>query len=367
MVKARMAHRSSAGSRRLLLALVVLALAQLACGGSDLDVRERVDGDWIRVYFTDPDLADQETNLQGGLDEDLTRVLAHAEASVDAAAYHLDLTSVADALIAAHQRGVQVRLVTEADNADEQVVRGLQEVGVAVLEDSSERGLMHNKFVVIDGQWVWTGSWNFTENGTYRNNNHAVLIASPSLAENYTTEFEEMFAGQFGAGSKADTPHPRIVITARTEGQQGRRIEMKSYFAPEDGVADEIIAQIKAARERIRFLAFVFTSEEIAAAMLERADAGVVVQGVMESRNVDGQYDQYEHLKSTVHDVLLDGNPYIMHHKLIIIDDETVILGSYNFTHSAETINDENTLIIHDAQVAALFVEEFGRMYEQAR
>jgi phosphatidylserine/phosphatidylglycerophosphate/cardiolipin synthase-like enzyme len=52
---------------------------------------------------------------------------------------------------------------------------------------------------------------------------------------------------------------------------------------------------------------------------------------------------------------------------VIIIDDETVILGSYNFSQSAETRNDENVLIIHDAAVAGRFVEEFGRIYEQAR
>jgi phosphatidylserine/phosphatidylglycerophosphate/cardiolipin synthase-like enzyme len=56
-----------------------------------------------------------------------------------------------------------------------------------------------------------------------------------------------------------------------------------------------------------------------------------------------------------------------MHHKVIIIDDETVILGSYNFSRSAEISNDENVLIIHDPAVASLFVEEFGRIYQQAR
>jgi phosphatidylserine/phosphatidylglycerophosphate/cardiolipin synthase-like enzyme len=56
-----------------------------------------------------------------------------------------------------------------------------------------------------------------------------------------------------------------------------------------------------------------------------------------------------------------------MHHKVIIIDDETVVLGSYNFTSSAEAYNDENVLIIHDTEVAGLFVEEFARVYQEAR
>jgi len=114
-------------------------------------------------------------------------------------------------------------------------------------------------------------------------------------------------------------------------------------------------------------MSFIFTSEPIAAALLERAQEGVVVQGVIEDRNTGGQYSQYDRLRQVVHDLLPDGNPYTMHHKVIIIDDATVILGSYNFTASANERNDENILIIHDPEVAALFVEEFGRVYEQAR
>ena len=220
---------------------------------------------------------------------------------------------------------------------------------------------------LLKSKSVWTGSWNLTENGTYRNNNNAVLIASTALAENYTAEFEEMFAGQFGPTSPADTPNSRVVITVEIGEGQERQVEVENYFAPEDEVADRIIAEIEGAQSRIRFLAFVFTSDEIADAMLERERAGVVVQGVVESRNAEREYSEYERLRAVVHDVLSDGNPYIMHHKVIIIDDATVILGSYNFTASAETRNDENLLIIHDAEVAALFVAEFGRVYETAR
>jgi phosphatidylserine/phosphatidylglycerophosphate/cardiolipin synthase-like enzyme len=127
------------------------------------------------------------------------------------------------------------------------------------------------------------------------------------------------------------------------------------------------MAEIEAAQERIRFMAFTFTSDEIADALLARARDGVVVRGVVEARNAEREYSEYERLRRELHDVLPDGNPYIMHHKVIIIDDATVITGSYNVTASAEDSNDENVLIIHDAEVAALFVEEFGRVYELAR
>lgn len=356
----------------LILAAVIVALAQLACDSLDgsSTVTETVSGDWIRVYFTSPRYPDDDAYHNGGLDEELAAVIEQAEASVDVVAYDLDLERVTDALIAAHRDGAQVRVVVESDNGDEQAVSDLRRAGVPLVEDERESGLMHNKFVVIDEQWVWTGSWNMTHNGTYRNNNNTVLIASPALAENYTAEFEEMFTGQFGPTSPADTPNPRVVINVEIgagEEKQERQVEVENYFAPEDEVAAQIISEIEGAQERIRFLAFVFTSDEIADSMLARARDGVMVQGVVESRSAEGEYSEYERLRVAVHDVLQDGNPYILHHKVIIVDDATVILGSYNFTASAEEKNDENLLIIHDPEVAALFVAEFGRVYEQAR
>jgi phosphatidylserine/phosphatidylglycerophosphate/cardiolipin synthase-like enzyme len=354
----------------ILLALSTVVLAQAACGElyvGSRTVSETASGDWIRVYFTDPRYPDDDTYHHGGLDEELVAVIGQAEASVDVAAYDFDLERVADALIAAHQRGVKVRFVTDSDNADEDAVRDLRRAGIPVVEDKRDSGLMHDKFVVIDEVWVWTGSWNLTENGTYRNNNNAVLIASPALAENYTVEFEEMFSDQFGPTSPAGTPNPRVIITAELGEGLSKQIEVENYFAPEDGVAAQIIAEIQGAQSRVRFIAFTFTSDEIADAMLGRARAGIVVQGVIEGRNAESNYSQYDRLRREIHDILLDGNPYIMHHKVIIIDDETVILGSYNFTASAEESNDENVLIIHDTEVAALFTEEFGRVYETAR
>lgn len=354
----------------LVIALAALIVAQIACDDSDggqHTVKETASGDWIHVYFTSPRYPDDDSYHYGGLDEQLAAVLGYAETSVDVAAYDFDLESVANALIAAHQRGVKVRFIVESDNADENAVGQLQQTGISIVEDQRDEGLMHNKFVVIDNQWVWLGSWNLTENGTYRNNNNAVLIASPALAENYTAEFEEMFTGKFGPTSPADTPNPHIFITTELDQGQTKQVELESYFAPEDEAQAQIIAEIQGAQSRIRFMAFIFTSDEIADAMLERARAGVVVQGVIEDRNAEREYSEYERLRAEVHDVLPDGNPYIMHHKVIIIDDETVILGSYNFTASAEDRNDENILIIHDPEVVALFVDEFGRVYEAAR
>ena len=371
-------HSPSSEFDRRLSAIVVsmglLIVAQIACVGigpivGDLSAHETATGDWIQVYFTDPGISGEESGHPSSIAQALASAIGRAESTIDLAVYDFDLKGLAAALSAAEERGVRVRVVTESDNIldNRDIFIHLERAGIPVVEDGRESGLMHNKFIVIDSEKVWTGSWNATENGTYRNNNNLVSISSSALAENYTAELDEMIDRRFGPDSPSNTPTPELTITVEAGGERQRQVYVESYFAPEDGVADEIISEIEAARERIRFMAFVFTSDEIAHAMVERAEAGVVVQGVMESRHVNGQYDEYRRLKRAAHDVLLDGNAYSMHHKVIIIDDETVILGSYNFSQSAETANDENVLIIHDQDVADLFVQEFGRVYERAR
>ncbi len=145
----------------------------------------------ITVYFIDPSDPNA-ASYRGGVDEILVEAIGQAQAEVALAVYDLNLWSVRDALIAAHQRGVTVRMVTESDNLDEPEIQDLREAGIEVLGDRRE-GLMHNKFVIIDRWEVWTGSTNLTTGGVYRNDNNLVRIRSTRLAQDYITEFEEMF------------------------------------------------------------------------------------------------------------------------------------------------------------------------------
>ena len=141
---------------------------------------------WIDIYFTDPEspLSSQET---GGLDGPLAASIDAARLTVDVAIYSLNLTSIRDALIHAHERGVQVRVVMESDNMDRSAPQALIDAGIPILGDRRE-GLMHDKFVVIDRSEVWLGSMNYTYSGTYEDNNQLFHIRSVKMAENYTKE-----------------------------------------------------------------------------------------------------------------------------------------------------------------------------------
>ncbi|MEX0788031.1 MAG: phospholipase D-like domain-containing protein [Anaerolineales bacterium] len=305
------------------------------------------------VFFTRPD-AQSIPALAGGIESGLTAALDSATQSVELAVYRIDLERIRDSLVRAQRRGVIVRVVTESDNILEPVVAALEAAGIPVLGDRRE-GLMHHKFLVIDRRFVWTGSMNLTVNDLGRNDNHLIQLESFELAADYQTEFEEMWADRFGPDSLADTPHPRLTVSG---------IPVEAYFSPDDGVARRIVGLIQSAQHTVRFLAFSFTSDEIALAMIERAQAGVDVQGVMDSGQSQGLGTELERLRQAGITVRRDGNPSLMHHKVILIDGQAVLTGSYNFSRNAEASNDENVIILFDARMAGPFEQEWERVFD---
>ena len=317
-----------------------------------------VDGGWFELYFTNPSspLASQKT---GGPDGPLAEAIDSARLTVDVAIYSLSLNSIRDALLRAHDRGVQVRMVMESDNLDRSDPQKLKDAGIPILGDRRE-GLMHDKFAVIDGSEVWMGSMNFTDSGGYEDNNNLMRIRSVKMAENYTKEFEEMFVDdKFGEDVVPETPNPRVTI-------DGTPIDV--YFSPDDHVQASFIDLVNNARHSIYFMAFSFTTDEIGDAVRARAEDGVTVAGVMETEQVNSNIGtEFDPFKQAGLDVFKDGNDGLMHHKVMIIDESIVIFGSYNFTNSAETRNDENLLVIYNKDIAAQFIAEFRRVYAQAQ
>jgi phosphatidylserine/phosphatidylglycerophosphate/cardiolipin synthase-like enzyme len=318
---------------------------------------EETPSGWYSVYFTDP-VSPAAGTYRGGPDETLAAAIESARLSVDVAIYDLNLWSLRDALIDAHRRGLKVRVVTESDNLDEPEIQELREAGVSLLGDRRE-GFMHHKFVVIDHLEVWTGSMNFTTQGAYLNDNNLLRVRSSRLAEDYTVEFEEMFVDDlFGPWSHTNTPYPSLTIEDTS---------LEVYFSPDDGTRAHLLALINAAESSIYFMAYSFTSDEIAEALLASAEAGLEVKGVFEETQYKSNIGtEYDRLREAGLEVRLDGNRRNMHHKVMIIDERILVTGSYNFSANAEDSNDENTLIIYSPQVASIYVEEFERVFALA-
>ena len=320
-------------------------------------------GSWWQVYFTDPHTVNDPDNARGSIPEKLIDRISKAQRSIHIAAFEFDLTPVAEALVAAHRRGVEVQWITDDENgleADEDQGHGqfamLDEAGIDVRDDG--RGaLMHNKFVVFDDQTVWTGSTNITVNDSFRNNNNVIMIESPEVAAIYEREFAEMWSGKYGPASPSMVDSQRLTIA-------GTPVQI--LFAPEDEVIGRLVLLIEGAQSSIRFMAFSFTHNDLAAAVLARADAGVDVRGIFETRGSETQYSALGTLYCAGVPVRQDGNPGTFHHKVFVIDDKTVITGSLNFSQNADESNDENVVVITNPDIAAQYIHEFERRWAEA-
>ena len=309
------------------------------------------------VYFSEVGAVNNPLSLE----KRLVAKLDSAEERVDAALYDLGSEPIADALIDAHKRGVKVRVFTEYDNIKDkngnekpEIIR-LQKAGVPVRDDGDNQGLMHHKFFVIDGRYVWTGSYNTTYNGAYKNNNNVVWIDSEPLAYNFTQEFREMYIlAEMDRSSDPHIPFPHITLNDGTQ--------ISTYFAPENDTISPLLKEIKSAKKSIYFMVFSFTHDKLGKAMRDRYKKGVPVEGVFEEKQID-QHSEYESMLNAGIPVIVDGGPGTMHHKVIIIDEETVITGSYNFSRNAETRNSENLLIIKENNdIARAYLDEFNRL-----
>lgn len=267
--------------------------------------------------------------------------LDSAEESIHCALFDIGLASVQNKLLE-KEKEMEVKIVT-----DDQYLKKFNHDFVK----TDSWGLMHNKFCIVDGKKISTGSMNPTENGAYKNNNNLLLIESATLTDNYEKEFQEMWMGIFKSGG--NVLNPLIYLN---------QIKIQNYFCPEDHCAHRVKEELKKAQESIHFMAFSFTHEGIANVLLLKNLDSVLVKGVMEARQVS-KYSQFERLLNNGIDVIKDGNKNNMHHKVFIIDGKTVITGSFNPSAGGDTRNDENILIIEDEEIAGLYLEEFDKVY----
>ena len=358
---------SSRTALLLVLAIGAIALALIVAvpiirsrqGRATLPPPPTTAGPWYELHFTTPVYPDRVENRRGGLDVRLVSLIDATQKTLDVAIYDFDLQNVAQAMARAKQRGVAVRMVTDSDTLNQRdaavqaALKTVRDAAIPIVDDQ-RRAIMHHKFVVSDGVTVLTGSWNFTTGDTYRLNNNVAILRSPELAANYANEFEKMFARrQFGPTKPKDKPHPSVTI-------QGARVE--TYFASQEDPTGRIVAAIREARSKVDFLAFSFTHDAIGTALVERHRAGVKVRGVFENTGSETRFSEFGRLKEAGAEVYQDGNPYVMHHKVVVVYDHLVFFGSFNFSDNAAEDNDENLLVVDDPVFANAFAAEVNRM-----
>jgi phosphatidylserine/phosphatidylglycerophosphate/cardiolipin synthase-like enzyme len=270
----------------------------------------------------------------------LAQFILSAKERVHCAFFDLDLDGVINALDTQYKKGLDVKLVVDTDNYGY-----VESLDFAVQDNRSS--IMHNKFCIIDNS-ISTGSFNPTVNGAQKNNNNLIIINSKVLADNYEDEFDELWNGIFGKGGKVNNP---VVYL------NGSKIE--NYFCPDDSCSEKVKDALEKAENSIYFLVFSFTHDSIANKIVLKMHENVSVKGVFEKRGAGSEYSKYRLFEYQEADIRKDNNSGVMHHKIFIIDNETVITGSFNPSENADWKNDENILIIHDKYVAERYSEEF--------
>ncbi len=318
---------------------------------------------WLQVYFSDPNPPDQ---VERGIDRVAVQAVEQAVQTVDVTSFDFTLPGFTNALVAAAGRGVRVRVVLDELNGSHNLkasesptgkafdaLKTLTSGNIKVVDGGRDNGLMHDKMIILDGKTLIMGSWNMSYNDTYRNDNNLLVITDPQLIANYQAKFDELYVEKrFGTKAVVGALEPQLVLDG---------VQVENYFSPPDHVMDKLVAYVEAAKKSVRFMIFTYTSDRLASAMIARHDAGLIVEGVIENR--DAAHGVLPALFCAKLPVKTDGNRYTMHHKVIIIDDDTVITGSFNFTVTADKANDDNLLVIHSPAVAALFLKEFDRVY----
>jgi phosphatidylserine/phosphatidylglycerophosphate/cardiolipin synthase-like enzyme len=269
---------------------------------------------------------------------------------------------------------------------------------------------MHNKFAIVDDQWVFTGTWNFTVTGLYGteenmqqgildgNQNHVVEINWLGLASIYETEFNEMW------GTTALNPDPLAsnFSTRKTDNTthlidiNGKKVEI--YFSAGDNAVGRLAELVKnEAQFNTYFSIFAWSDQKVVDELkqkwegsyndLEGTLTGFDVKGIFDSSFWNqwwsASIDMTGRTASQVSinnpntrwanpaPVYADSEVRKLHSKTMIIDadttsDPTVIVGSTNWSNNGNNVNDENMLIIHDAGITNQFVQEFNARYQQA-
>lgn len=342
----------------------------------------------IKVYFT----TDVDNSVSTGvdaihliqaMDDTLIAYLNRAKYSIDIAIYNFsnqNVSNISAVLNAIHNAGnVDIRVIYDGGSSN----FGIQTLDAGIAKIASPSGgiygIMHNKFVVIDGKsadpndpLIWTGSTNWTEGNLNSDANNTIIIQDQSLATAYTLEFEEMFGSdsltpnptnaKFGPDKTDNTPHKFII--------GGKNIE--SYFSPSDDANKVILNTIESANTDMQISTMLITRSDIAYKIEDAVNAGVTSHVLVNSEG-ECSASVFALLTTELGSNFLTDNIVAgtMHNKMMIVDhgntasDPTLLTGCHNWSNAANNKNDENTLVIHDATIANIYYQHFVARYSQ--
>lgn len=305
-----------------------------------------------------------------GAPDDLEAVIVDfidgAKKRLEIAVQELESRPIAEAIIRARARKCLVKIVLEQDylkstklQSDPWAASGKhepnREIHNAILRSRIDvktdynTSIFHQKFIVRDRTSLLTGSTNFTPTGTHSNLNHVVIIHDEKVAKIYAREFAEIQRGHFGKRNEGHDPAPMDRIVSD--------VPIRILFAPDHNPEMEIMKQMLKAKKRIDFAIFTFAkSSGIDDTMLRLLDLDMPINGAFDGMQGVQKWAAIKPLqkKGARLSAVWKGNGIgKLHHKLMVLDEQVVIGGSFNYTGPANHLNDENIFILGDLQTTS--------------
>lgn len=143
--------------------------------------------------------------------------------------------------------------------------------------------------------------------------------------------------------------------------------DIEVIFSPNQGATDAIINAISKAQQSILVSAYSFTSNTIAQALLNAKKNNVDIKIILDKSQVSQRYSSSKFFENLGFDLRIDNKHAIYHNKVMIIDDKTIITGSFNFTKAAETKNAENVLIIrNNSKLAQSYKQDWLKHWQHS-
>ena len=291
----------------------------------------------------------------------LKKEIENSKQSIDFAVYGINnQPEILNALINAQNRGVKIRWVCDFDKRNNNYYPDIDFLKNKIksfttdenYDKSNTPAIMHNKFFIFDNKKVWTGSSNITGTDlTEFNSNYSILITSNKIAQQYKNEFEQMYNGFFHTDKQKQNKD--IVVP-------DNNTKIKVLFSPQDKIIDnEIIPIIQKAKKSIYIPIFFITHKEIQDALIKAHKRGVDIKIINDATNAHSKYTIHKELRKSGIKVKTENYAGKMHMKAMFVDGRISIIGSMNFTKSANNKNDENIIIIDNEEIARYFQKTF--------
>lgn len=300
--------------------------------------------------------------------------------TIDCVIYSINMKDIPDALIAARDRGVKIRIIMDESHvypkADTQIKRLINAgdgIEVRTLRGTRSYGVNHNKITIHDRALVTTGSYNWTFGATFSNYENTLVFRNPVYVKGYVDYFEWMWskARTIEQGASPEVPEGYYGIPPQDKSGSIvlNGIKVPLYlFSPGSDTENRIASLIDAARVSVDAVTFTFSSKPIADAIIRANARGVKVRFLEDDDMAKSSYMAKFIYEAGVPFRWIGGrnDKGAMHNKFFIFDGKILGTGSFNFTTNASVNSFENIVFTDDSSVVTAYQKQFDWFYSKA-